>query len=142
MKPTRGVNVNDRSPATGRRRTAPMMRLALRPASYTPAARCRLVQRRWLSKEDPDSYYGPGGLSARQIFEKVNESRAKEAAAARIRVARQKKQQTPPPTRLSEQDLANASSKELRQMLVARSVDVSDCFERADLVARARAHLC
>ena len=86
-----------------------------------------------------DSYYGPGGLSARQIFDKVNESREKEAAGARQK--QRATTQSPPSATLTEKDLQTKSSKELRELLVARHVSVADCFEKADLVARARAHL-
>ena len=77
-----------------------------------------------------DSYFGPGGLSARQIFEKVNESRAKEAAHA---AASDKSND-------DEEEIQSASSKTLRDSLIARNVDVSDCFERSCLVTRARMH--
>jgi hypothetical protein len=155
------------------------------------------------SSTDPDAYFGPGGLSARQIFEKVQQARAKEAAPARdqrrreqsvdrakearvrgaastphaydlnseyeevwdaergilkkVKVSKSASQDgargapsssqpresarpQPPRPALTEEGLAAASSKELRRLLTDRSINVSDCFERADLLARARAH--
>ena len=102
-----------------------------------------MVRARFLAS-GADDYYGPGGLSARQIFDKVQQARARDAADARqsSKASRSRKDAQPPPAApLSEEALARASSKELRALLLAKSVDVSDCFERADLVARARAHL-
>ena len=134
----------------------------------------------------PDDYFGPGGLSARQIFEKVQEGRQRDADAAlaereqqRQQLARQQaqqeeqakkrrkrleeqqatleqqaqqRQQSPTSDSThrsqnaaapfqSEDELVKVSSKELRQRLLAKEVDVSDCFERSDLVERARLHL-
>ena len=98
------------------------------------------IPRRHLA-DDSSNYYGPGGLSARQIMDAVQKSRLKEAAAAR---------QSPPPkpppkssisAALTEAEIEKQSSKELRRILVSNAIDVSDCFERSDLVARARTHL-
>ena len=98
-----------------------------------------LTPRRWLAT-DPDAYFGPGGLSARQIFEKVQQGRAKEATRARQEQASDSAQPANAAA-LSEADLEKASSKELRSMLDGKAVDCSDCFERADLLAKARQHL-
>ena len=100
---------------------------------------------------DPDSFYGPGGLSARQIMDELQKSRAKEAEAARAAGSRSTSQQKAQKAtaqseesvaRMSEAELMQLTSKELRQRLQERQVDISDCFERADLVERARSHLC
>ena len=92
---------------------------------------------------DPDAFFGPGGLSARQIFDKVQQSRAKEANAAREQQQAEAQQRQKASGRVlkSDADLSAASSKELREALVAHGVDVSDCFERSDLLSRARSHL-
>ena len=117
-----------------------------RPAPTAASWRSALSQRRWLSA---DEYHGPGGLSARELFEKVQQSRAKEEGARAARedgknASARDGEQRPEQRRLlffSDEELVKASSKDLRAMLLDKSVDVSDCFERADLVARARAHL-
>ena len=99
-------------------------------------------QRRRSLATDPDSYYGPGGLSARQIMDELQKNRAKEAEAARKSPPRATASEAPGAARVSEAELSKLSSRELREKLVARHVDISDCFERADLLQRARAHLC
>ena len=109
------------------------------------------------SSSAADSYFGPGGLSARQIFEKVRESRHKEAAYARQQQHQQQSTKRPSsreqeqeqqeqqeqsvPSSMTQEELSAATSKQLRAALIARDVDVTDCFERSDLVARARLHL-
>ena len=149
-----------------------MLRVVSRMLPHRRNACCR-----WLTSDsDADSYYGPGGLSARQLFDQVQRSRLKEASGARqqgqhkheqqarrqpeqtktqeyeevwdhergILTKRPKKaakQQPRAQTRLTDQQISSASSKELRQLLTAKSIDVSDCFERSELVERARAHL-
>ena len=99
-----------------------------------------------------ENYFGPGGLSAREIFQKVQESRQREAVYARQEMAKKEaeigekersaaKDGGSSSVRLSEQELNAASSKQLRDLLVAQHVNVSDCFERSDLLARAQLHL-
>ena len=78
------------------------------------------------------SYYGPGGLSAEQLLEAVRKSRAKEQGTDTA---------AHDPRALSAAELEAMSSKALREALGARSIDCSDCFERSDVLRRARAHL-
>ena len=88
-----------------------------------------------------DDYYGPGGLSARQIFEKVQESRKKEAEAQQALNNRKTATEAIAQQGITEEMIATQSSKQLRDLLMAKQVDLTGCFERDDLVSKARIHL-
>ena len=87
-----------------------------------------------------DSYYGPGGLSARQVFDAVQRAKAHDRDAA-AREAAAGSSSDPPAGRFSASELNAMSSRELREHLMARSVSCADCFEKHELLERARAHL-
>lgn len=76
---------------------------------------------------DPDKFKGPGGLTAREIMEKIKHSKARDGMAT--------------PHALTQAEIDGLSSKDLRNLLADRGLAVHDCFERADLIARAKSLL-
>jgi hypothetical protein len=77
-------------------------------------------------------YFGPGGLSARQIFEKVQEGRVKDA---------QRSTNTQETQHTNMLELDGLSSKQLRDLLVKHGISVEGIFERDEMLRCARDHL-
>jgi hypothetical protein len=76
--------------------------------------------------EDPDLYKGPGGLTARQIFQAVRDGGKAKAAPTQAKSSS-----------TDTQPFDTMSSKELRQVLKEHNVDFRDCFEKCELIKRA-----
>ena len=96
-------------------------------------------------KEDPDNFRGPGGLTARELFQKVQESAGRDAQYAEHVVKDTSRKfnaasaaEHPEKNQRTQNDLHDCSVKELRSILDTHSVDHSDCFEKSELVRRVR----
>ena len=98
------------------------------------------IPRRHLA-DDSSNYYGPGGLSARQIMDAVQSHDAERSCCCTAITSTKATHRNHPFPRLSPKPKLKTVLKELRRILVSNAIDVSDCFERSDLVARARTHL-
>ena len=103
-----------------------------------------------------DSFYGPGGLSARQIMSKLHEVHARDAGltkeearevgrvTADARAAASSARPAGSPSAdgtIPRAELEAMSVTKLVSLLVARGVDFSDCAERQMLIDRALLHL-
>ena len=85
------------------------------------------------SSEDPDEFRGPGGLTARQIFQKVQDSADRDAKYAKNMID-ELEEEYEYSARIKRQNPMDMSVKELKQVLEANSVDHSDYFDKSDLV--------
>ena len=98
---------------------------------------CRKVRRSFgsnsSSSEDPDEFRGPGGLTARQIFQKVQDSADQDAKYAK-NIIDELEEEYEYSARIAKQNPMDMSVKELKQVLEDNSVDHSDYFEKSDLV--------
>ena len=83
------------------------------------------------SSEDPDEFRGPGGLTARQIFQKVQDSADQDAKYAKNIIDELEEEYS---ARIAKQNPMDMSVKELKEVLEDNSVDHSDYFEKSDLV--------
>ena len=94
------------------------------------------------SREDPDEYRGPGGLTATEIFKKVQESAGKDKEYSESILDSLHKELDAAEEARKRNEIrkspSNMSVKELREILDTHSVDHSDCFEKSDLIQRAR----
>mmetsp|Transcript_37039 Transcript_37039/g.80628 ORF Transcript_37039/g.80628 Transcript_37039/m.80628 type:complete len:141 (-) Transcript_37039:201-623(-) len=101
--------------------------------------RCFSVGGSW---EDPDEYRGPGGLTATEIFKKVQESAGKDKEYSESILDNLHKEFDAAEEARKRNEIrkspSNMSVKELREVLDTHSVDHSDCFEKSDLIQRAR----
>lgn len=81
------------------------------------------------ASDDPDIYRGPGGLTARQIFEKIQQGKEKDNLKT--------------PENNPGDDIPNVndlSIRELQEALQQKGIDYSDCIEKVELVERYRAN--
>lgn len=96
---------------------------------------CRKVRRSFgsnsSSSEDPDEFRGPGGLTARQIFQKVQDSADQDAKYAKNIIDELEEEYS---ARVKRPNPTDMSVKELKQVLEDNSVDHNDYFEKSDLV--------
>ena len=83
------------------------------------------------SSEDPDEFRGPGGLTARQIFQKVQDSADQDAKYAKNIIDELEEEYS---ARVKRPNPTDMSVKELKQVLEDNSVDHNDYFEKSDLV--------
>ena len=104
--------------------------------------------------DDPDSFKGPGGLSARQIFEAVQHSVEKDTyqygdeygesinpSPPHNQYQRKETQQDAFVKKPVGIEPETMNVKELRELLTKHSIDYSDCFEKNDLVERVKLHI-
>ena len=120
---------------------------------------CSLVWQRWpsssnvhgnarsfgssSSSEDPDEFRGPGGLTARQIFQKVQDSADRDALYAKKMVDELEEEYSAfaaanNDVETMQQDPMDMSVRQLKQVLEANSIDHSDYYEKSDLVQLVR----
>mmetsp|Transcript_13688 Transcript_13688/g.19161 ORF Transcript_13688/g.19161 Transcript_13688/m.19161 type:complete len:149 (-) Transcript_13688:679-1125(-) len=99
---------------------------------------------------DPDEFRGPGGLTARQIFQAVQESKERDAATAAdffVAAATASKESNYKDPTVESKDfiltndmkeilLQKMSTGELCSLLQKHSIHYNDCLEKKDLVAR------
>ena len=122
--------------------TGPALLVAGKRSRFRYFSRCSSSSSRDGSGEDPDEYRGPGGLTATEIFKKVQESAGRDKAYSEsIMDDLQREFHAAEETKEREEmrnSPDNMSVRELREALDAHSVDHSDCFEKSDLIQRAR----
>ena len=133
-RPTRQASMFTRRilATTGRREIA--CSSVWRPCACPLSSSCREVRSfgsNSSSSEDPDEFRGPGGLTARQIFQKVQDSADRDAKYAKNMIDELKEEYSVRTKRKNPMDM---SVKELKQVLEDHSVDHSDYFEKSDLV--------
>lgn len=77
--------------------------------------------------DDPDQFRGPGGLTGRQLFEKVQES---------VKMDAKYYYADDNTTEDAAMNPSKMSVKELRKVLDIHCVDHSDCLEKSELIQR------
>lgn len=95
------------------------------------------------SSEDPDEFRGPGGLTARQIFQKVQDSADRDALYAKKMVDELEEEYsasaaTSNDVETTQRDPMDMSVRQLKQVLDAKAIDHSDYYEKSDLVQLVR----
>mmetsp|Transcript_6563 Transcript_6563/g.8871 ORF Transcript_6563/g.8871 Transcript_6563/m.8871 type:complete len:143 (-) Transcript_6563:213-641(-) len=104
------------------------------------------------NNEDPDKYRGPGGLTARQIFQAVQESNKRDAdaaadlfASAEALSGQKKSENSAAGTKnfhkmntFDDNRLEKMSAKDLCALLKEHSIDYHDCLEKRDLISRVK----
>ena len=114
--------------------------------------------------DDPDVFRGPGGMTGRELFEKVQETvrldkkygiknhpppsddkRTKDSASNKSNQSESSKKHSTNSSKSSTVPVITISTlpetmtiKELRSVLEEHSIDYSDCFEKQDLIERVR----